>query len=150
MAPVLIKNRFKFLAVPVNEKWLGAHKTWRGFIFGVLTGELIYLFQYFFNPEVLSLFNYQEYSWAWGFLLGFGALAGDAIKSFFKRRLNIKPGRPWIPFDQIDYALGALIVASFIFPLTWQIWLIIILSGIILHSLSNLIGYALKIKDVPW
>jgi CDP-2,3-bis-(O-geranylgeranyl)-sn-glycerol synthase len=47
-----------------------------------------------------------------GFLLGLGAMAGDAAKSFFKRRLGIAPGHPWIPFDQIDFQIGALLLAG--------------------------------------
>jgi len=38
----------------------------------------------------------------------FGALIGDIIKSFFKRRIGKKRGQDWIPFDQIDFILGVL------------------------------------------
>jgi hypothetical protein len=49
---------------------------------------------------------------ATGLRFGFGAVAGDAAKSFFKRRLAIAPGSPWIPFDQLDFAVGALVLVG--------------------------------------
>jgi hypothetical protein len=32
----------------------------------------------------------------------------DSVKSFVKRRVGIAPGAPWIPFDQLDFVIGAL------------------------------------------
>ena len=40
------------------------------------------------------------------FSICFGALLGDIIESFFKRRIGKKRGEDWIPFDQIDFILG--------------------------------------------
>ena len=42
------------------------------------------------------------------FSLCFGALMGDIIESFFKRRIGKKRGEDWIPFDQLDFILGVL------------------------------------------
>ena len=38
----------------------------------------------------------------------FGALLGDIVESFFKRRVGRKRGENWIPFDQLDFILGVL------------------------------------------
>jgi len=38
----------------------------------------------------------------------FGALIGDIVESFFKRRIGKVRGQDWIPFDQLDFILGAL------------------------------------------
>jgi CDP-diglyceride synthetase len=44
-------------------------------------------------------------------------MTGDAVKSFFKRRLGITPGKSWFPFDQLDFVLGAILFVSIIkFP----------------------------------
>ena len=43
------------------------------------------------------------------FSLCFGALLGDVIESFFKRRVGKDRGQDWIPFDQLDFLVGALI-----------------------------------------
>jgi CDP-2,3-bis-(O-geranylgeranyl)-sn-glycerol synthase len=37
-------------------------------------------------------------------------MSGDALKSLVKRRVGIAPGAPWIPWDQLDFALGALVL----------------------------------------
>lgn len=42
------------------------------------------------------------------FSLCFGALLGDVVESFFKRRIGKHRGETWILFDQLDFILGAL------------------------------------------
>jgi CDP-2,3-bis-(O-geranylgeranyl)-sn-glycerol synthase len=39
-------------------------------------------------------------------------MAGDSVKNFVWRRLRIPPGAPWIPFDQLDFVLGALVLVA--------------------------------------
>ena len=116
-APVLLK-RFNPLKMPVdfNKKFkgqpiFGSHKTWGGLIIASLIGlltfyvqKLLYLCPFF---QKYSLFDYSEQTVWLGFLLGFGAIFGDLIKSFFKRRFHHKPGSSWIPFDKLDFVLVA-------------------------------------------
>lgn len=134
----------------------GSHKTWRGLITGIIGGILIaWLQQYLYSTnlffEELSILDYSVVNIvAFGFLLSFGALAGDMVKSFFKRRMNIKPGKPWIPFDQLDFVIGGLLVTAIIFiPSFWIILTLLIISPI-LHILTNNIGYLIKVKDTKW
>ena len=108
MAPVIFK-KVNPLKTPVdfNKKFkgqpiFGNHKTWGGFIIATLIGlktfylqTLLYQFPFF---QKYSLINYSEYSLLLGLLLGFGAIFGDLIKSFFKRRYRHKPGESWIPW----------------------------------------------------
>ena len=47
-----------------------------------------------------------------GPLFAIGALGGDALKSFFKRQVGIRPGGTWFPFDQIDYIIGGAIASQ--------------------------------------
>ena len=51
-----------------------------------------------------------------GFLLGFGALLGDALGSFIKRRMGIGRGKPAPILDQIDFLIVAtcFVTVSFI------------------------------------
>jgi len=164
MAPVFAKKLgvFKFLAKPVDKgrtlggkPIFGAHKTWRGFVVGIAiaiaTAWLQYLLYSITPFQKISLLVYSEINlWLLGFLFGFGALFGDLIKSFFKRRMNLKPGAPWIPFDQLDFVIGALIFAGFIFLPPWPVVLTVLLITPILHILTNQIGYLLKIKNTKW
>ncbi|MBU1146150.1 CDP-2,3-bis-(O-geranylgeranyl)-sn-glycerol synthase [Patescibacteria group bacterium] len=164
MAPVFAKRfgLLKFLARPVDggrefsgRKIFGEHKTWRGFVVGIIAaiaGAWLQYFLYSVSPfREISFFNYFEVSpWFLGFIFGFGALFGDLIKSFFKRRIGIAPGKPWIPFDQLDFVLGALIFVSLIFLPPWRGILVIIIVTPILHLLANQIGFILKIKNTKW
>lgn len=163
-APAGLANMFAFLSkyirilkVPIDlgksfrgKRILGDNKTWRGAFFGVIIGLLTfwlqkYLYQFAFFHNI-SLFNYQEGHWLLGFLLASGAILGDLIKSFFKRRVNIAPGQSWIPFDQIDYTICAIALGSFIFFPGWSIAAGVVAIGFLLHILLNLIGYLLKMK----
>jgi CDP-2,3-bis-(O-geranylgeranyl)-sn-glycerol synthase len=85
----------------------------------------------------------------YGFLSGMGALLGDAIKSFFKRRVNIKPGSTWFPFDQIDYIVGGILFLMPLIMLTLVQYLITFFVWFGMHLISTYIGYLLKLKDKP-
>ncbi len=39
-------------------------------------------------------------------------MTGDAVKSFFKRRAGVPPGGRWIPADEIDFIIGAMLLGS--------------------------------------
>lgn len=134
------------LASPIHEPLLGKNKTWRGLLLGVLFGSMTGIIQYYLYPT----FPYPTPRSALmiGAALGFGALAGDAIKSFFKRRRNIAPGQSWPLLDQIDFIVGAVIMADFFFPLTpVHIMIAVILFGI-LSWCTSVIGVTLRIKSL--
>lgn len=160
MTPPLVKNNFKFLAVPIDsgKTWkgkplLGKNKTWRGLIAGTFVSTLAFLLQrhLYTSFEIFKSASMIDYSNAaiWiGVMLGFGALAGDAVESFFKRRAGVKSGKPWIPFDQIDFTIGALLFTSvFYFP-GWTNAVLIVAISAAGHPLINTIGYYLKLRDV--
>lgn len=159
MAPVFFK-KVNILNYPVDlgikyrgYDLFGKNKTYRGFLFGILVSIIIVYIQkiiYQVYPSI-SKFFIIDYSainiFLLGFLLGFGALFGDLIESFFKRRLNIKPGRPWIPFDQIDWILGSLIFVNFYIKIPLVLFILALLLFAGLHFLIRLIGFKLKIND---
>lgn len=155
MAPVLFKW-IPFINHPVdfNKKFrdkpiFGKNKTYRGFLFGILTAILIVFIQknlYEYTSSI-SLINYSEINvFLLGFLMGFGALFGDLIESFFKRQMGIDSGKPWFPFDQTDWVIGSLIFAVFYVNIEIKIIAVSILLFGILHPIINLIGYYLGIK----
>ncbi len=160
IAPVLVK-RINFLAYPVDfrkklggEPVFGSHKTWRGLFFATLGGLLIfYLQQFFYKADIfteLSLIDYSSFPVWFGALLGFGAIFGDLVKSFFKRRFAIAPGKSWIPFDQIDLVIGALVFSSFFYVPSLWIWIYLCLVTIPLHMIVKHIGYYSKISSQKW
>jgi len=100
-----------------GERILGDGKTWRGLISGAFVGMtcgfgLSVVAIYANNSEFffLGLSDFGRFPLTIPIIgsICFGALLGDIIESFFKRRAGIKRGKDWIPFDQIDFILGVL------------------------------------------
>src|SRR5574341_1495087 len=122
----------------------GDHKTWAGFVSGIIVALLAgFLMSLAYWP-----FDFSPV--AWSALIGAGALLGDAVKSFFKRRVGIKSGMPWIPFDQIDYTVGALALGSFVFFPGWLSAFVVVSVSAFGHIATNHIGYWLGVRDVKW
>lgn len=135
---------------------LGSHKTWRGIIAGIVVSTLVLWLQ-----QLLS----SQFDWArylsspvdyatlpvliLGPLFAIGALGGDAIESFFKRQKNIKSGGAWIPFDQIDYIIGSVIVSLFfvILPLQQYLWIFVV--WFLGHLAASYAGYKMGLKKNP-
>ena len=151
-------NFLKPLRVPVDfgkkingYRIFGDHKTWRGLISGTLTGTAIAILQlYLYNVpyfEKISLIDYKEVNiLLFGFLISFGAIFGDILFAFFKRRKNIKPGSPWIPFDQINFVIGSFLLLSPFIKIEIGMWLIIFILTFFLHIIVNHIGYFLGLQ----
>ena len=133
---------------PISERWLGSHKTVLGFALGVVGG-------------VIAAFIQARLGWAgaiavqagWlelGLRFGIGAMAGDAVKSLLKRRAGIGPGQPWIPFDQIDFVVGALVLVWTVADLAWSDVGLIVLFSAVGHVVVNHIGHAMRIRRSAW
>jgi CDP-2,3-bis-(O-geranylgeranyl)-sn-glycerol synthase len=163
MTPVFATKLFgKRFSTPVDfgyeykgKPLLGSHKTWRGLITGVVIGTLVFCLQrrLYGIPvlESLSLFDYSATPpILYGLLLSFGALFGDMVKSLIKRRLHVQPGKKFIPWDQVDFIIGALIFISLVYLPSWTVMAIVIVFSPVLHIAANQLGYALKIKNTPW
>lgn len=164
MAPVLVKGlSWGNFPLDHGKTWcgqriFGEHKTYRGLVAGSIVGVITIFVQR--EASVLSFFReisllpYLEFSskklFFIGFALSFGALLGDIIKSFFKRRLGIASGKLWFPFDQLDFVIGSLLFVqiSYIPPLLHLS--IIVLITPMLHFLTNVIAYFLGLKKVWW
>jgi len=101
-----------------GRRILGDGKTWRGLFSGAFLGMtagfgLAVAASYIQSSEYryLNLTHFEGFPLMILILfsLCFGALLGDIIESFFKRRIGKDRGQDWIPFDQIDFLLGALL-----------------------------------------
>jgi CDP-2,3-bis-(O-geranylgeranyl)-sn-glycerol synthase len=109
----------------------GPGKTWPGFFGGLLVGTLTG----FLQGRILA-----------GILLSFGALLGDLVKSFFKRRFNITRGKSWPVIDQLDFLIGALLFVSVVEKPGLGIIIVLLLLTPLLHLATNVIAYLLKLK----
>src|SRR5205085_1370376 len=95
----------------------------------------------------LELLDYQRHPVLPGFLMGIGAIGGDAAKSFFKRQLGIAPGASWIVLDQLDFFLGASLLVAAVTPLpplAWAAALPVVFTG---DVLACILAYRLGLKD---
>lgn len=138
-----------------NKRILGNHKTIRGMVSGVVIGIcVVYIQQYMYTRlSILHSFVLINYSlihpYILGGLLGFGALFGDACKSFVKRQFVITEGKSWLFFDQIDYVIGGIVFSGIYIHLPFLVWGYIIVIWFCLHLLVSFIGFLLGLKDSP-
>jgi CDP-2,3-bis-(O-geranylgeranyl)-sn-glycerol synthase len=127
---------------------LGSHKTFRGFLAGIIVGTLVGLAQTIIYEQVLFEYGSQfQYSILLGFMLSLGALTGDLVESFIKRRLNRSPGSSLPVADQIDFILGAFLFSILVLPPSLLAALIILLVTIPIHLLTNLGAALLNMKN---
>jgi CDP-2,3-bis-(O-geranylgeranyl)-sn-glycerol synthase len=139
-----------------NKRLFGDHKTLRGFTVGVLSGLLVGCIQmiiYNNSSWIAGIMAPYDYSQPTvlllGAMLGFGALAGDALKSFFKRQFSIPSGQSWFPFDQLDYIIGGLLVSLPFVTLYTAQYATIALVWFLIHPFATIIAWILKLKDSP-
>lgn len=144
--------------IDFGKKWrdgrriLGDGKTFRGLFGGIACGIIIGLIQMQILPlSYLGIFTITSI-----ITLSVGAILGDILKSFFKRRLGLERGAKFPLVDQLDFVVGAWIL-TYIFDPVWftnnfTFWIIItvLILTPLLHRLTNILGYYLKLKKEPW
>jgi CDP-2,3-bis-(O-geranylgeranyl)-sn-glycerol synthase len=155
MAPAYVANMaapltryWKGWNRPICARYLGDHKTVIGFAAG-LVGALATTFVQHVIGREAPIVDYEHWV-GLGLAFGLGAMGGDSAKSLVKRRLGIPPGRPWIPFDQVDFVLGALLLVA---PrATLGLADVAIVLGVSFggHVGVNHAAYWLGIRDVEW
>jgi CDP-2,3-bis-(O-geranylgeranyl)-sn-glycerol synthase len=124
-----------------GQRILGDHKTVRGFTSGLIIGVIVGAFESLFLSE--NLLPIAIFASA-------GALLGDLAGAFLKRRLRIKPGRPFPVLDQLDFVIGAVLMVSIISNVSLGTVLIAVLVTPPIHLLTNLGAYALGLKSTYW
>ncbi|HIE18109.1 TPA: CDP-2,3-bis-(O-geranylgeranyl)-sn-glycerol synthase [Candidatus Bathyarchaeota archaeon] len=124
----------------------GSHKTIRGFVLGLAIGTLVGWAQEALAPNV----GLPRGNALLGFILSLGAMIGDLLGSFLKRRLDLKPGAPLPISDQMDFVLVALLFGALIEPPTLTAALIILILTGPIHLLVNIAAYLLRLKKTPW
>ncbi len=146
--------------IDLGKKWkdrrriLGDGKTFRGLLGGTACGIVLGLIQ----MQVTSFEFLGTFTLISIVTLSFGALLGDMIKSFFKRRLGYERGAKFPLVDQLDFVAGAWILTYAFDPVWFRdnflsypwIMVTVILFTPLLHRLTNIIGYYAKLKKEPW
>ncbi|MFW9984187.1 MAG: CDP-2,3-bis-(O-geranylgeranyl)-sn-glycerol synthase [Candidatus Odinarchaeota archaeon] len=173
--PAYVANGFavfaKFFAFPhlidggrvlKDERFIfGPGKSWEGFFIGFISGVCVGFLQVFTAPFLEALIVQYlilppEFvpivllSIPLVIMVALGALIGDLIGSFIKRRMNISRGRPAPLLDQLDFLIMAIIFGWLIIPLPLIFVVFLLIVTPIIHLLANVIGYFLRLKKVPW
>lgn len=90
-------------------------------------------------------------------LLSVGALTGDALGSFLKRRLDVPPGGRVPLLDELLFVAVPVGAGVLLFPAVFVttfgsveaiLWTAVFTLG--LHRLFNGVGYRVGLKRVPW
>ena len=123
-----------------GKRIFGSHKTVRGFFAGVIAGTIMGGAESLVDSNLLL----------GGFMIALGAVLGDLLGAFVKRRLKMKPGSPFPVVDQLDFVLGGLILGSLIFPMSWAAILLVVLATPPIHLGTNFGAYLLGIKKTYW
>ncbi len=129
-----------------GKRMLGQNKSWRGLLTGTVSGGLLALLVY---PIIGSQISSSVEHFIIGATLGFGALLGDAIESFFKRQKGIKSGSSWLLFDQLDYVIGAILFSLLFVRLEVSDYLAVVAFYFVGHLIMTYVGYVLHLKDKP-
>lgn len=88
-----------------GRRWLGDSKTWRGVLLAPLATGLAAV------PLLLPI--------GVGVVIGIGAMLGDLLSSFVKRRLGMASSSMALGLDQIPEALVPLLVVADRLELSW-------------------------------
>jgi len=135
-----------------GRRMLGDGKTFRGLLGGTVCGIIVGLMQ----MNVQSQWSLGSFTFTAIITLSLGALLGDIVKSFIKRRLGFERGEKFPIVDQLDFVAGAWIL-TYVFEPGWftnnfTFWIIItvLILTPILHRITNIIGYYIKLKKEPW
>lgn len=147
-----------------GRRILGPSKSWSGFFAGGLGAMpfcLLEAWLILLAPPNLRVVPVLAPSVAAAIplaaILSFGAMAGDALGSFLKRRFGRESGARTILVDQLPFvlvpiALGLVFYRSLFVSVfaNWEgvFWLLVITLG--LHVTFNWVGYKVGVKKVPW
>jgi len=147
-----------------GRRILGPSKSWSGFLFAGFVAMPICLLEAWLillAPPNLKLVPTLAPSVAAAVplaaILTFGAMGGDALGSFIKRRLGRESGARTLLLDQLPFVLVPIALGLAVYPTlflsvfaAWEavIWLLVYTLG--LHAAFNWVGFKAGLKKVPW
>ncbi len=170
MLPAYVPNNVAVLAgggrpIDGGRTWrgsrlLGDGKTWRGTAVGTAIGALLALGLNAARPAVADSLGIAlpTFPAVAAVSLPLGAMAGDVLASFFKRRTGRERGAPFPVVDQLDFAVVALALTALAAP-GWFFDTFLDPPGVLvavfvltpaLHVGTNGVAYVLGLKDEPW
>ena len=118
----------------------GSHKTIRGVFAGIVAGTVVGLGESLIDSRLVI----------GGFMIALGAVLGDLLGAFIKRRLRVEPGRAFPILDQLDFVLGSLVLGYSFFPIGALSVILFVVVTPPIHLVTNYGAYLLGIKKTRW
>ena len=168
MLPAYVPNNAAVLAgggAPIDggRTWggrriLGDGKTWRGTVFGILAGFAVAAALDVLQHAGASVLGVPVPWFPFEAMIALpaGAMLGDILASFVKRRTGRERGASFPLLDQLDFVVVALALTAVADPawfgdnFTLDVLLAILVLTPLLHLATNGIAYQLGLKDEPW
>lgn len=140
-----------------HKRLLGDGKTWRGTVVGTACGLALALGLNRCNRRVATALDVSLPRFGRSALsLSAGAMAGDMVASFYKRRSGRERGAPVPGLDQLDFVVGALSLTALVSP-NWfrrvfrpDVLVVVLVLTPLLHFGTNFAAYVLEFKNEPY
>jgi CDP-2,3-bis-(O-geranylgeranyl)-sn-glycerol synthase len=145
-----------------GARLLGDGKTWRGTAAGVVAGVALGLLQNaLVRRDVVPTVGEASvgvvtFPLAALVALAAGAMLGDILASFAKRRIGQERGAAVPGLDQLDFVvvslgLTAVVATGWFVDTFWVAPLVVVLVATpLLHVSTNYVAFRAGLKDVPW
>ncbi|MFB6071276.1 MAG: CDP-2,3-bis-(O-geranylgeranyl)-sn-glycerol synthase [Halanaeroarchaeum sp.] len=141
-----------------GRRLLGDGKTWRGTAAGIAAGAGVALVLSIVAPRASAVLGIAvpEFPWSVALSLPTGAMLGDVLASFLKRRTGRERGAALPVVDQLDFVVGSLGLTALAAPgwfgavFTWQVVVAVVVLTPSLHVATNVVAFLLDLKDEPW
>ena len=141
-----------------GRRALGDGKTWRGTVAGTAAGVVVALALNLLAPVATDLTGLElpVFPASAAASLSAGAMLGDILASFLKRRTGRERGAALPGVDQLDFVVAALALT---FPIatgwfratfTLPVLVVVVVLTPLLHVGTNAGAYALGLKGEPW
>lgn len=168
MLPAYVPNNAAVLAgggrpIDGGRTWggrriLGDGKSWRGTAVGTAAGAVLALGLNAVAGDVGAALGVDlpRFPAAVVLALPFGAMLGDVLASFLKRRTGRERGAAFPGVNQLDFVVVSLLLALlaapdwFVETFTLPVLAVILVITPLLHVTTNAIAYRLGLKDEPW
>ncbi|WP_232703050.1 CDP-2,3-bis-(O-geranylgeranyl)-sn-glycerol synthase [Halobacterium wangiae] len=168
MLPAYVPNNVAVLAgggrpIDGGRTWngrrvLGDGKTWRGTFVGTLAGVALTAALNTLEPAASEALGVPlpAFPLAATVALPAGAMLGDILASFLKRRTGRERGAAFPLVDQLDFVVVALVLTALAAPawfgdtFTLEVVVAVLVLTPVLHVGTNVGAYQLGLKDEPW
>lgn len=168
MLPAYVPNNAAVLAgggrpIDGGRAWgdrrvLGDGKTWRGTAVGTIVGVVVAGLLNLLEPSVSATLGVSlpQFPAVVAVGLAAGAMLGDILASFLKRRTGRERGAAFPVVDQLDFVVVALATVFLLAPswftdvFTLPVIVAVIVLTPALHLVTNGIAYLLGLKNEPW